>query len=143
MLHDDVFRTDVRTRLFSASAVIVGCLPPFKSLFKGRSTFQRYNSPAHGKDPSPDIHLDALYFGRAKTGGGGAKARAKVTSRPVHRDGKENVEYGGGDHVPDGAIGVRSDYVSFCHLRFACLVDGFEVADLFFSSFVSVGSDEA
>lgn len=118
MLHDDVSATDLDLP-FSASAVMVGCLPPFKSLFKGRGSFHRYNSPVNGKNPSPDLQLDVIHFGRARASGK-AKARPKVMSRPVNGDGKENVfdgGFGAGYHVPHGAIGVRSDYVSFCDFR--------------------------
>lgn len=99
----------------SASAVIVGCLPPFKSLFRDRRSFQRYNSPVNGKDLLPGLRLDVIRSGNAETGNK-AKAAPKVKSRPI--DGEPHVfndGYGGGFGVPPGAIGVRSDYVS-CNL---------------------------
>lgn len=92
---------------FSASAVIVGCLPPFKSLFKGRGSFQRYESPVNGKNMSSGLEFDIIRLGSAK-------AAPNSMSRPVDR--KENAFDGGYDRgykVPQGAIGVRSDYVSY------------------------------
>lgn len=88
---------------FSASAVIVGCLPPFKSLFKGRGSFQRYSSPVNGKRLLPGLQLGNVRLGSAK-------AASNTTSRPV--DGIEDVidgRYLGGCYVPHGAIGVRND----------------------------------
>lgn len=95
---------------FSASAVIVGCLPPFKSLFKGRGSFQRYNFPVNGKNLSRDLRHTAIRLGSADTGNG-AKAAPQVMSKPI--DGAPDGGYGDGIYVPHGAIGVRSDYVSF------------------------------
>ena len=91
---------------FSASAVIVGCLPPFKSLFQSRSSFQRYSSPVNGKRLLPGLKFDNIRLGSAK-------AASNTMSRPV--DAIEDVidgRYDGGCHVPPGAIGVRNDYVS-------------------------------
>ena len=94
---------------------MVGCLPPFKSLFKDRRSFHRYNSPVNGKDLSPGSRLDVIRLGSAETSNK-AKAAPKVLSRPI--DGKSHVfdgGDGGGFDVPRGAIGVRSDHVS-CNL---------------------------
>ena len=101
----------------STLAVIVGCLPPFKSLFKGNRSFRRYNSSGYNEDLSPGFRLDAIRLGSAGTGGT-AKAAPRVMSRRI--DGGQHVidgGYGGGFEVPPGAIGVRSDYVS-CILGF-------------------------
>lgn len=101
--------------LFLALAVIVGCLPPFKSLFKSRGSFQRYRSPIRNKNLWPGLRLDAIRLGSVQTGGS-AKVTSKVMSEPV--DGEQHAfdgKYGGGFDVPHGAIGVRTDYVS-CNL---------------------------
>ncbi len=96
----------------SALAVIVGCLPPFKSLFKSHGSFQRYNSPVNGRKFSAGLRLDVMRFVSAGTGDK-VKAAPRVISRPIDR--KQQVSDGGyscGHDVPRGAIGVRSDYVS-------------------------------
>lgn len=101
----------------STSAVIVGCLPPFNSLFKGNGSFRRYKSSGYNRDSSQCLHLDAVRLGSAGTGAS-AKAVPKLLSRPT--DGDEHMfdgGYGGGFDVPPGKIGVRSDYVS-CMLDF-------------------------
>ena len=93
------------------SAVIVGCLPPFKLLFEKKG-FRRYNSPNYDENMSPGLQLHTIRLGRAGSGYS-AKAAPKVMSRPMDR--KQHVSgcgYGGGHDVPRGAIGVRIDYVS-------------------------------
>ena len=101
---------------FSELAVIVGCLPPFKSLFKGRRSFRRYKSPNHDKDSSPGFPLEAIRNGSDETGDS-SKAAPKLVPRSFHGDQHGfDGEYGGGYNVPHGAIGVRSDYVS-CDLK--------------------------
>ena len=91
--------------------MIVGCLPPFKSLFKGHRSFQRCKSPVY-KSLSPGLRLDAIRLGSAEAGAT-AEAAPKVISRPTNRE-KDVFDggFGGGYNVPRGAIGVRSDYVS-------------------------------
>ena len=98
-------------------AVIVGCLPPFKSLFKGGGSFRRYSSPKDNNNLSPGLNLDAIRLGRAGTSSVGtdvgAKAARKFRSGPI--DGGHHLFDGGFDNeveVPQGAIGVRSEYVS-------------------------------
>ena len=98
--------------LFLASAVIVGCLPPFKSLFKSHRSFQRYRSPIRDKNSIPRLRLDPIRLGRTRTGSS-PRAAWKITSKPIDRE--QHVfdgSYGGGYGVPRGAIGVRTDYVS-------------------------------
>lgn len=91
---------------FSASAVIVGYLPPFKSLFKGRGSFQRYSSPVNGTRLLPGLKLDNIRLGSAE-------AASSTLSRPVDAiEGVIDGRYDGGCHVPHGAIVVRNDYVS-------------------------------
>ena len=109
--------------LFLLTAIIVGCLPPLKSLFKSRGSFQRYKSSNYDKNLPPGIRLDAIRLGSAENSEN-AKAEPKATSRQI--DGKENVldgGYRGGYDVPHGAIGVRTDYVS-CDLDLEGRVDG-------------------
>lgn len=94
----------------STVSVIVGCLPPFKSLIKGRGSFQRYKNPNYDKNLPSGIRLDAIRLGSAENSDS-AKAEPKVMSRPI--DGNENWSYGrhgDGHNVPHGAIGVRIDY---------------------------------
>ena len=90
----------------SALAVIVGCLPPFKSLFKSHGSFQRYNSPVNSRKFSAGLRLDVMRIGSAKTGDK-TKVVPRVISRPIADGG-----YSCGHDIPRGAIGVRSDYVS-------------------------------
>lgn len=98
-------------------AVIVGCLPPFKSLFKGGGSFRRYSSPKDNKNLSQGLKLDAIQLGSAGTSSAGtdvcAKAARKLRSGPI--DEGQHLFDGGFDNeveVPHGAIRVRSDYVS-------------------------------
>ena len=98
--------------LFSKSAVIVGCLPPLKSLFKGSGSFRRCKSPAYNKNLAPAMRLNAIRLGSTETGATANGAR-RVVSKPI--DGGQHMYdsgYDGGIDVPPGAIGVRSDYVS-------------------------------
>ena len=102
---------------FFKLAVIVGCLPPFKSLFKGGGSFRRYSSPKGNNALSPGLNLDAIQLGRAGTSSAGtdgsAKAARKFKSGPI--DGGQHLSDGGHKDeltVPRGAIRVRSDYVS-------------------------------
>lgn len=91
---------------FFVSAVIVGCLPPFKSLFEGRASSQRSKSSGNSKKASLGLKLGVIRLCSAK-------AARDTTSRSV--DGKANSFGGGHDggfDVPHGAIGVRTDYVS-------------------------------
>ena len=99
-------------------AVIVGCLPPFKSLFKGGGSFRRYSSPKGNNALSPGLNIDGIRLGRAATSSAGtdgsAKAARKFKSGPI--DGGQHLSDGGYDddfNVPRGAIRVRSDYVSW------------------------------
>lgn len=97
---------------WSTSAVIVGCLPPFKLLFKDRGSFRRSKSPIYYKNMSPGLHHDAIRPGSAGTVDS-IKAAPKIKSRSI--DGDQRVSdgrYGGGHGIPCGAIGVRSEYVS-------------------------------
>ena len=97
---------------WSTSAVIVGCLPPFKLLFKDRGSFRRSKSPIYYKNMSPGLHHDAIRLGSAGTVDS-IKAAPKVKSRSI--DGDQRVSdgrYGGGHGIPCGAVGVRSEYVS-------------------------------
>ena len=103
---------------FFKSAVIVGCLPPFKSLFKGGGSFRRYSSPKRNNTLSAGLNLDAIRVGRTGTSSAGTddnvKAARKFKSGPI--DGGQHLSDGGYDdgfNVPRGAIGVRSDYVSW------------------------------
>ena len=103
--------------------MIVGCLPPFKSLIKGRGSFQRYKNPNYDKNLPSGIRLDAIRLGSAENSDS-AKAEPKVMSRPI--DGNDNWSYGrhgDGHNVPHGAIGVRIDYVS-CDMDLERRVDG-------------------
>ena len=102
---------------FFKPAVIVGCLPPFKSLFKGGRSFRRHKSPKGNNAASPGLYLDAIGLGRAGTSSAGtdgsAKAASKFKSGPI--DGGQHSSYGRYDNeleVPQGRIRVRSDYVS-------------------------------
>ena len=102
---------------FYKPAVIVGCLPPFKSLFKGGRSFRRYSSPKDNNNLSPGLNLDAIRLGRAGTSSPGtdvsAKAAKKLRSGPT--DGGKHLFDVGFDNeveVPRGAIRVRNDYVS-------------------------------
>ena len=91
---------------FSVSTVIVGCLPPFKSLFDSRGSSQRSKSSVNNKKASTGSKLGVIRLGSAKTS-------PDTTSRSV--DGKGNAfgaGHDGGYDVPHGAIGVRTDYVS-------------------------------
>ena len=91
---------------FSVPAVIVGCLPPFKSLFDSRGSSQRSKSSVNSKKASTGLKLGVRRLDSAKTS-------PDTTSRSV--DGKGNAFGGGHDgvyDVPHGAIGVRTDYVS-------------------------------
>lgn len=91
---------------FSGSAVIVGCLPPFKSLFDSRGSSQRSKSPANSKKVSLGLKFDFIRLGSAKTA-------PDTMSRPVDVEGIAfNGGHDGGYDVPHGAIGVRTDYVS-------------------------------
>lgn len=65
--------------------MIVGCLPPFKSLFLGGGSSQRYKPPVYDKNLSSGLPLDAIQLGSAETGAGG-KAAPKVMSRPIDRE---------------------------------------------------------
>ena len=97
---------------FSTSAVIVGCLPPFKSLFKGSGSSRHGRSPAYNKNLAPSLRLNAIRLGSTETGAT-PKAARRVVSKPI--DGGQHMfdsRYDGGIEVPPGAIGVRSDYVS-------------------------------
>ena len=96
---------------FSISAVIVGCLPPFKSLFRGSRSFRRCSSPTYDKNSPPGLHLDAIGFDSAGTASAGTVADAKAAQHAFH-DGYEDEQ-----EVPRGAIRVRSDYVSRCIWR--------------------------
>ena len=90
----------------------MGCLPPFKSLFENRGSFQRYQSPIHNKNRLPGVRLDAIGLGNGQTS---TSANAVPKDRSMSINEKENVcdiEYDGGYHVPRGAICVRTDYVS-------------------------------
>ena len=93
---------------FSAPAVIVGCLPPFKSLFQGRGSFRRHNSPIHNRNLAWGLHDEAIRLGSAEIGAS-VEAAPKVMTKSTK--GKQYVVRGGYD-MPRGAIIVRSDYVS-------------------------------
>ena len=122
------------TSLSLLSAVIVGCLPPFKSLFEGRGSSQPSKSSGNSKKASPGLELGVIRLGSAKPS-------PDTTSRPV--EGKGNTFDGGHDggfDVPHGAIGVRNDYVSH-QLGWALRK---ELIDLFVGSgeLPNVGIDE-
>ncbi len=114
MLDDECVSDANRMTSFCASAVIVGCLPPFKSLFKSQGSFQnrRQRSLLYDKNMSSGLRLNAMRLDSAGTDGS-AEAATKAKSRPI--DGGQHVfdcGRGGRFDVPRGAIGVRSDYVS-------------------------------
>ena len=95
-----------------ASAVVVGCLPPFKSLFKGHGSSQRYKSQSHGRELPLILGVETIRRGSAETGGS-SRGDLQVMSRPVTREQAVfSGSYDGGYLVPPGAIRVRSDYVS-------------------------------
>ena len=116
MLGSTVSDTDLWLNFFK-SAVIVGCLPPFQSLFKGGGSFRRNSSPKNNNALPPGLNLDPIRQDIAGTSSAGtdgsANAARKFRSGPI--DGGQHLSDGGYDdgfNVPHGAIRVRSDYVS-------------------------------
>lgn len=93
---------------FFALAVIVGCLPSFKSLFRGHRSPQRYNSSVNGKNLSLGLRLNVIRHGSAETGD---SARPIAGEQRGEQQGSDHG-CGGGYQVPPGAIGVTNDYVS-------------------------------
>lgn len=94
-----------------ASAVVVGCLPPFKSLFKGHGSFQRYKARTHSRELSLILGVEAIQ--RGSETGDSSRGDPQVMSRPnTSEQPNFSGSYDGGYQVPPGAIRVRCDYVS-------------------------------